>query len=333
MLIQMIKELSCDQNADYNLPYKYVWQGGCSLSSSTSPTMIWRRQAVDSRPQVTNRTAVKGHKAMGEIMNLVRCLVVSVCGALLCSCADLPSVPSSLRAPTCKNLPAGEEQLRAVQQVLVDQGYDPGPLDGQMGRKTREALRQFQSDKSLHVTGVADAATREALGFCGESANAASAVHPPTSNPQVLEAQRLLTERGYAPGPVDGLMGNKTREALNRFQSDNGLPVSGKADAQTLMALRSSVKPQPAAAPPLEIAPPVSPTSTPPSENTDDFALPQPASSMPAPSLEIAPSVPPVPTPPSPSVPPMPTPPSENTDDFALPQPASSMPAPSTSNP
>jgi peptidoglycan hydrolase-like protein with peptidoglycan-binding domain len=263
---------------------------------------------------------------------------------LLCSCASVP-VPSPLRSLTCKNLPAGDGRLRAIQQALVDRGYDPGPLDGQMGNKTRDALRQFQADKGLPATGAADAASREALGFCEESASAAPssapavppAVAPSSSdNSPVMEAQRLLTERGYAPGPIDGLMGNRTREALNRFQSDKDLPVTGKPDAQTLSALRSPAPssapptsentegfalPQPAspAPTPPEIAPqpqpvsPMPPISTPPSENTDDFALPPSASPMPTP---------PLPPPDSPAS----TPPSENADDFALPQPASPTP-------
>jgi peptidoglycan hydrolase-like protein with peptidoglycan-binding domain len=253
----------------------------------------------------------------GWIMNLVRCLAVSAGSVLLlCSCAN---VPPPLRALGCKNLPAGEE-IRAVQRALIDQGYDPGPADGQMGRKTREALRQFQADEGLRAAGTDDAASLEALGFCAEPASAAPAsAHPPTSNPQVQEAQRLLTERGYAPGPVDGLMGNKTREALRRFQGDMSLSVSGRLDEQTLGALRSSARPASEKTPPAPGNPPVAntpaalpqlvPVAVPSPENADDFALPPTASPMPAPPSEIAPT----------PVSPMPTPPPESTDGFALP--------------
>jgi len=43
---------------------------------------------------------------------------------------------------------------REVQTRLKALGYDPGPIDGAMGPKTREAVRQFQRARSLVVDGV-----------------------------------------------------------------------------------------------------------------------------------------------------------------------------------
>lgn len=40
-----------------------------------------------------------------------------------------------------------------IQTALRNAGYDPGPVDGKMGRKTRSAIRQFQKDNSLIVDG------------------------------------------------------------------------------------------------------------------------------------------------------------------------------------
>ena len=49
----------------------------------------------------------------------------------------------------------------------------------------------------------------------------------------VYEVQKKLNEKGYDSGPVDGIMGIKTREAIEKFQKDNGLSVSGKLDNET----------------------------------------------------------------------------------------------------
>jgi peptidoglycan hydrolase-like protein with peptidoglycan-binding domain len=43
----------------------------------------------------------------------------------------------------------------------------------------------------------------------------------------VLDIQRMLTELGYSPGPVDGAMGERTRQAIQRYQSNTGLAVDG----------------------------------------------------------------------------------------------------------
>lgn len=45
--------------------------------------------------------------------------------------------------------------------------------------------------------------------------------------------QMFLSRTGYAPGPVDGFMGPKTRAAIKRFQSSERLPATGYVDDAT----------------------------------------------------------------------------------------------------
>lgn len=54
--------------------------------------------------------------------------------------------------------------IKEVQQALKDKGYDPGPVDGVMGAKTKEALKSFQSASNLSATGTLNAQTAEKLG-------------------------------------------------------------------------------------------------------------------------------------------------------------------------
>ncbi|RMX06004.1 peptidoglycan-binding protein [Corticibacter populi] len=54
--------------------------------------------------------------------------------------------------------------LRKAQQVLNELGYDAGTADGKMGQRTATALREFQDDQGLPVTGRLDPATSAALG-------------------------------------------------------------------------------------------------------------------------------------------------------------------------
>ena len=54
---------------------------------------------------------------------------------------------------------------------------------------------------------------------------------------RVAVAQRRLSELGFEPGPIDGLMGRRTREAVRTFQRANALKPSGRLDAATLKAL------------------------------------------------------------------------------------------------
>ncbi|RJG10624.1 DUF3380 domain-containing protein [Pseudomonas cavernicola] len=52
-------------------------------------------------------------------------------------------------------------------------------------------------------------------------------------NIEVRTAQAGLLVLGYAPGKIDGVMGQRTKGALSNFQIANGLPASGELDAGT----------------------------------------------------------------------------------------------------
>jgi His-Xaa-Ser repeat protein HxsA len=53
----------------------------------------------------------------------------------------------------------------------------------------------------------------------------------------VRQAQEALLKAGYDPGPIDGVMGPRTEQALSRFQQAKGLSGSTSLDTQTLSAL------------------------------------------------------------------------------------------------
>ena len=55
-------------------------------------------------------------------------------------------------------------RIRRVQEALKSEGHDPGPVDGVMGPKTKEALREFQKQENLQETGRLDQDTMSKLG-------------------------------------------------------------------------------------------------------------------------------------------------------------------------
>lgn len=55
--------------------------------------------------------------------------------------------------------------------------------------------------------------------------------------PQVKKVQEVLLQKQYNPGPADGVMGRKTRIALEQYQRDHHIFVTGRIDDATLMAL------------------------------------------------------------------------------------------------
>ncbi len=59
--------------------------------------------------------------------------------------------------------PLSLEERKALQQALIDKGYNPGPVDGIIGAGTKRALRDWQRDNGLPADGYATAAALEAL--------------------------------------------------------------------------------------------------------------------------------------------------------------------------
>ena len=56
----------------------------------------------------------------------------------------------------------------------------------------------------------------------------------------VREAQRILGSLGYDAGPADGRPGNKTLDAVRKFERDKGLAVTGRIDGRLMDALQKA---------------------------------------------------------------------------------------------
>ena len=132
-------------------------------------------------------------------------------------------------------------EVEALQTLLTDRGYDPGPSDGVFGTRTRLAVLAFQAIEDLTPDGLVGSATMAAL---------VQVPVPTTQEPQTTEVLSLgsrgsevvhvqdhLGDVGYKVGPIDGICGPLTRAAVIEFQSDNELARDGKVGPKTRGAL------------------------------------------------------------------------------------------------
>jgi len=55
--------------------------------------------------------------------------------------------------------------IMRVQAALFSRGYDPGAIDGELSDKTKSALRSFQANSGLTVTGTMSTESLTALGI------------------------------------------------------------------------------------------------------------------------------------------------------------------------
>jgi photosystem II stability/assembly factor-like uncharacterized protein len=98
--------------------------------------------------------------------------------------------------PTVKA--TASDVVRRAQEALERAGYDIGVSDGQMGTRTVAAIRRFQSDRYLPLTGQLDDATIAALGISGSNASASVAVRVPSISDPINALVQFRDRAGHS---------------------------------------------------------------------------------------------------------------------------------------
>lgn len=135
-----------------------------------------------------------------------------------------------------RDLEYGDEgaDVTELQQKLTDLFYYSGNISGRYREGTRAAVKEFQKDFGLAVTGKADAATQ---------AEIYAAVYRPlrygSSGEDVKRLQTRLTELGYYHGKISGNYLEGTQSAIRSFQEKHGEAATGEADVDTQTLLYS----------------------------------------------------------------------------------------------
>ncbi|MEM7567285.1 MAG: peptidoglycan-binding domain-containing protein [Pseudomonadota bacterium] len=143
--------------------------------------------------------------------------------------------------------PLADPNVRELQSRLKAMGLYDGDLDGLMGRRTLNAVYAVLDGDTAEPVAVSPTPAPRAAGgdalaallTSSEPRKVGDAVTTPTvaKDAIVRLVQERLAERGFDPGPVDGVMGRATRSALGGFQASEGLAVSNAPDEATLAAL------------------------------------------------------------------------------------------------
>ncbi len=145
----------------------------------------------------------------------------------------------SAEAPRQADQPAPAMTRRqltsAIQGRLAKLEYDPGPVDGLTGGKTRTAIRQFQSNVELPVTGEVSAALLERLDRADAEGHVASRARP---EPEPVQ-------RAVARAPKFEVNSDTQTQALVseiKDEIDRGT-VEGLASTTFLNQLRDAIRP------------------------------------------------------------------------------------------
>jgi peptidoglycan hydrolase-like protein with peptidoglycan-binding domain len=124
--------------------------------------------------------------------------------------------------------------VSAAQCLLRSAGSDPGVYDGTFGASTEQAVRSFQTSKSLTADGVVGSRTWTAL----LSAGTTPTLQQGSTGEAVRRLQRALTSALARTVSIDGNFGPLTKQAVIDYQSSRGLGADGIVGAQTWGALQ-----------------------------------------------------------------------------------------------
>jgi peptidoglycan hydrolase-like protein with peptidoglycan-binding domain len=139
---------------------------------------------------------------------------------------------TAAKVPTSADTAILQSQLRSA-------GFDPGPVDGILGAKTKSLIAILHSSclMAKEFQGTLDQRTRAAnletriappaetskpltasVSARNETTKLTSAP-PPRSQDEIRILQLRLRDLGFDPGPFDGVMGAKTKSALAQYEA------------------------------------------------------------------------------------------------------------------
>lgn len=125
-----------------------------------------------------------------------------------------------------------------IQRELSRKSFYDGPADGIWGSKTDAAVRDFLQASGLKVNPEANENLLRAISnYVAKPAAPAAAPSPPATDAiakliapskRIVSIQRALADFGYGQIKATGVYDPETRGAIEKFERDHRLPVTGQ---------------------------------------------------------------------------------------------------------
>lgn len=148
----------------------------------------------------------------------------------------LPGTQSQLGSDLAAQ--ARVQMIANIQRELNRKGFYDGPSDGIWGSKTDAAVRDFLQASGSKVNPEANENLLRAISnYVAKPTAAATAQTPPATDPiakliapskRIVSIQRALADFGYGQIKATGVYDPETRSAIEKFERDHRLPVTGQ---------------------------------------------------------------------------------------------------------
>lgn len=140
------------------------------------------------------------------------------------------------------------EIVRVLQKKLNKLSYYEDEIDGNYGILTEHAVKKFQADHDISVTGQTDQETVLALIavekdlYLNRLKHLSSTVNPGMHGEDVKIVQEALTYFGYYEGEIDGIYGPLTAKALEIAEEEHGIELTTEVTQESLETLYEPVQ-------------------------------------------------------------------------------------------
>jgi peptidoglycan hydrolase-like protein with peptidoglycan-binding domain len=144
------------------------------------------------------------------------------------------------------------EIIADIQRELTRRGYYDGVVDGRYGPRTDAAVRDFEQASGLNASTEPNEALLAAIKrSTTKPAKTPSGMRPAavqqarlepgaeTSSKRVLAVQRALAEYGYGQIKPSGVVDADTKGAIERFERERRLPITGQLSERVTRELAS----------------------------------------------------------------------------------------------
>jgi peptidoglycan hydrolase-like protein with peptidoglycan-binding domain len=147
---------------------------------------------------------------------------------------------------------ATPEIIADIQRELIRRGYYDGVVDGRYGPRTDAAVRDFEQANGLKASTEPNEALLAAIKrSTAKPAKQPSGLRPAAlqqvrlepsaeaSSKRVLALQRALAEYGYGQIKPTGVVDADTKAAIERFERERRLPITGQLSDRVARELAS----------------------------------------------------------------------------------------------
>jgi peptidoglycan hydrolase-like protein with peptidoglycan-binding domain len=133
--------------------------------------------------------------------------------------------------PTLERGSKGDD-VRDLQEALIELAFKPGEADGVFGVLTESAVRSFQTWAKTTADGVVGPLTWEKL---DDADKTDPTLREGDRRVAVRGLQRHLLDAGHGTGEleIDGRFGTRTETAVKAFQEASGIAVDGVVGPET----------------------------------------------------------------------------------------------------